>query len=434
MDHKTCMENLSAYLDGELSRDERALLENHLADCPECRNVLNELKSLSLIIHKHGMEPVPFSLKEKIFAKPKEKPAFYAWIMKPALVASMVAAGMLIVFNIMKNPEPMRAPLSRNTLELMSVPKPEDAQLPSPPRHEFSKPAMPISVESGLSEESDSVSAVSVPEADSKTAQTLRLSKRRRTLAQPKSVRAGYRGAGTYTAYGAEAGFRGVPTLAGASAKMSASKIREDRNHIAVSCKSFNEVRWKTYPKEYEVKLSPAMQKSLYDFSPDFKLRGMEEYSARILEHYCYSPYSNPSAVVGDFNGDGSPDAYLVGYEKNWLERILLVSNPAGTYDAVRLEKRKYDGIEAGVKACPWCYDKNKKLINAYYLQPKGASYICGGDYYMEKSSLKNDGIALLNIWEKGLYISYISIWDEGSKTFIEQHCILTPCSEHECR
>jgi hypothetical protein len=58
---------------------------------------------------------------------------------------------------------------------------------------------------------------------------------------------------------------------------------------------------------------------------------------------------------------------------------------------------------------------------------------MCGGDYQVE-CSLENDGIALLDLWEKGLYISYISIWDEKNKNIIEQHCVLNPCSEYECR
>jgi len=226
----------------------------------------------------------------------------------------------------------------------------------------------------------------------------------------------------------------GVAAVAGASAQAVGDGIRGDRNHIAVSCKSIYNLRGKTNPdKEYEVKLSPAMKKALNDYSPDFKLRGLEEYSTRILEHYCFSRYSNPSAVLGDFNGDGERDAYLIGYEKDWLVRLVLVSNSAGTYDAISLGKYKYNGLEAAVKQCSWCYDKNKKLRNAYYLQPKGTSYMCGGDYQVE-CSLENDGIALLDLWEKGLYISYISIWDEKNKNIIEQHCVLNPCSEYECR
>jgi anti-sigma factor RsiW len=40
-------ELLSAYLDGELSADERAALEQRLADSPELRGMLDELQSVS---------------------------------------------------------------------------------------------------------------------------------------------------------------------------------------------------------------------------------------------------------------------------------------------------------------------------------------------------------------------------------------------------
>lgn len=44
----TCQyeEKLSAYLDGELTREERKALTIHLHECPSCRNLLSELKNL----------------------------------------------------------------------------------------------------------------------------------------------------------------------------------------------------------------------------------------------------------------------------------------------------------------------------------------------------------------------------------------------------
>lgn len=109
MDHKTCRENLSAYLDGELPREEKVSLEEHLSGCADCAKVLAELKSLSLIIQKHA-EPVPLSLKARVFGGQPEKTAPYGWL-KPLLAASMAAAGVLITLNLMKTPESERAPL-----------------------------------------------------------------------------------------------------------------------------------------------------------------------------------------------------------------------------------------------------------------------------------------------------------------------------------
>lgn len=102
MDHNTCRENLSAYLDGELPQGEKALVEAHLAGCPDCRAVLGQLGTVSGIMKKHIMEPVPPSLKGEVLGG-REKFS-YPWL-KPVLALSTVAAGVLVVLNLNKPPE-----------------------------------------------------------------------------------------------------------------------------------------------------------------------------------------------------------------------------------------------------------------------------------------------------------------------------------------
>ncbi|MEI7528233.1 MAG: anti-sigma factor [Elusimicrobiota bacterium] len=101
MEHKTCRENLSAYLDGELPPGERLALESHLTGCAECGRELAELRRVSVIVKKHLMEPEPLSLKAAVFAK-KREPVFSAWL-KPAAVLSAAAAGLLIFLNLPKH-------------------------------------------------------------------------------------------------------------------------------------------------------------------------------------------------------------------------------------------------------------------------------------------------------------------------------------------
>ncbi|MCX5791527.1 MAG: zf-HC2 domain-containing protein [Elusimicrobia bacterium] len=101
MEHKTCRENLSAYLDGELPPGERLALESHLTGCAECGRELAELKRVSAIVKKHLMEPEPLSLRAAVFAK-KREPVFSAWL-KPAAVLSAAAAGLLIFLNLPKH-------------------------------------------------------------------------------------------------------------------------------------------------------------------------------------------------------------------------------------------------------------------------------------------------------------------------------------------
>ncbi len=101
MEHKTCRENLSAYLDGELPPGERLSLESHLTGCAECSRELAELKRVSAIVKKHLMEPEPLSLRAAVFAK-KREPVLSAWL-KPAAVLSAAAAGLLIFLNLPKH-------------------------------------------------------------------------------------------------------------------------------------------------------------------------------------------------------------------------------------------------------------------------------------------------------------------------------------------
>lgn len=150
MDHKFCRDNLSAYLDNELPQAEKAALESHLAECPECSKELSELRSLSLLIHKHAVEPVPAGLKAKVFA-PEKKPA-YAWL-KPALAASMAAAGVLLVLNVVKTPESVQAPtafMSRSPSNMAAASGPEEAPLPPLPGQKLSEPAAGAASVGGL--------------------------------------------------------------------------------------------------------------------------------------------------------------------------------------------------------------------------------------------------------------------------------------------
>lgn len=101
MDHNTCRDNLSAYLDGELPALEKALLEAHLADCPDCRAALGQLGAVSSIFKKHAMEPVPPALKSAVLGGRK---AARPWL-KPVLALSAAAAGVLVVINLNRPPE-----------------------------------------------------------------------------------------------------------------------------------------------------------------------------------------------------------------------------------------------------------------------------------------------------------------------------------------
>lgn len=108
MEHNTCRENLSAFLDDELPREEKLSLESHLAACPDCRRELAELKQVSAVFRKHAMQPAPLSLKDAVFAEKPAAPFFSSWL-KPAAAFAAAAAGLLIILALPKTGERKQA-------------------------------------------------------------------------------------------------------------------------------------------------------------------------------------------------------------------------------------------------------------------------------------------------------------------------------------
>ena len=133
MDHKTCRENISAFLDGELPEDECSALENHLAVCPECRAELKQLGRLSAVIKQHAMEPVPLSLKGQVLGR-RGKQAAYPWL-RPVLALSAAAAGVLVVLNLGKNPEQTAQLRQEYFSAAMPMHKTEKASPPGPQKN-----------------------------------------------------------------------------------------------------------------------------------------------------------------------------------------------------------------------------------------------------------------------------------------------------------
>ena len=50
-------DRLSAYLDDEMGREERAALDEHIAECPECRETLADLRRV--VDRARTLEPQP---------------------------------------------------------------------------------------------------------------------------------------------------------------------------------------------------------------------------------------------------------------------------------------------------------------------------------------------------------------------------------------
>ncbi|WP_428937140.1 anti-sigma factor family protein [Fontivita pretiosa] len=50
---------IHAYHDGELSAEQRVAVESHLADCPQCRALLEELREISRVLATAPMREMP---------------------------------------------------------------------------------------------------------------------------------------------------------------------------------------------------------------------------------------------------------------------------------------------------------------------------------------------------------------------------------------
>ncbi len=69
-DHKHCegiLENLSAYLDGEASEALCAEIDRHLADCADCRVVIDTLRRTVSLYHTLPQSELPDHLRERLY-------------------------------------------------------------------------------------------------------------------------------------------------------------------------------------------------------------------------------------------------------------------------------------------------------------------------------------------------------------------------------
>jgi predicted anti-sigma-YlaC factor YlaD len=59
---------LSDYLDGELDEQLCAEIEQHLADCGDCRILVDTLRRTVTLYRTHGHEPLPPQTKDRLYA------------------------------------------------------------------------------------------------------------------------------------------------------------------------------------------------------------------------------------------------------------------------------------------------------------------------------------------------------------------------------
>lgn len=162
---------------------------------------------------------------------------------------------------------------------------------------------------------------------------------------------------------------------------------------------------------DYKVILSSAMEKTLKEHEPTFKIFSSKHFNPYIISSYkfgepfyaheYYRIFQSPSAVIGDFNGDNKLDVVLLGYKhkpqgvmeyqpskKFLMLLVFIISKDAG-----------YKVFTRNIRELPETFDPEKPSKDFYWLElvKKGEKITnCAGDFL----ELKADGIKQLDTEE----------------------------------
>lgn len=109
-------EQISAWLDGELTPDNAAVVRNHIADCPQCQRVVESYRSIAISIRDLPPVTPPVTLADEIFAQTVDagQPRLlwrgsrigYGFAGIAAVLAMFVVAGYLFVGGYQRSIEP----------------------------------------------------------------------------------------------------------------------------------------------------------------------------------------------------------------------------------------------------------------------------------------------------------------------------------------
>lgn len=130
-------DRLSEYLDDELTIEERAAIDRHLASCEDCRSHLDGLRRLARAIAEAGVPPVPADLHEKIGRRLDEatvlRPRRWRFALPATIAATISAIGILIAVQMREGRLPPSVPESPHPSEVDLGKVRSDAPLPAPP-------------------------------------------------------------------------------------------------------------------------------------------------------------------------------------------------------------------------------------------------------------------------------------------------------------
>ena len=166
---------------------------------------------------------------------------------------------------------------------------------------------------------------------------------------------------------------------------------------------------------EYRIVLPDDMERALRAFDPSFKIWEQSDYSVKDIRRYPFSLQSTPSAVIGDFNGDGRLDCALAGRNDHGPELLVILSDTGG-YRVVPIYRREtFDAPRKKGKRVP------RTAFGLLSFAPKGKAYDVGGDMTVRFVTLRNDGFLDRQLNEYSFnwwYGPNISWWEGSTSAF----------------
>jgi hypothetical protein len=150
----------------------------------------------------------------------------------------------------------------------------------------------------------------------------------------------------------------------------------------------------------FRLLLPPAMERLLQDSAPRFELWPWQHYDRDVHSVYVISHRTAPSAIIGDFNGDGVQDVVIEGHDWHRVLRLCVLSQN-DDFTFIVLQSRPWNSTAV---------DPHNQIS---YLSFRGPGRI-GTNYNDEEMVLRTDAFEVITV-DKAAVLYY---WN--GKTFVE--------------
>jgi len=109
-------QEISNYLEGEVSTEMRAALESHVKGCKRCTAVLDGTRNIISIYSDDRLQEVPFGYHQRLRSKlqaamPRPRGSIYGWAL--AFAALALLTGSVAIVGVATSHNPLRDPLAK---------------------------------------------------------------------------------------------------------------------------------------------------------------------------------------------------------------------------------------------------------------------------------------------------------------------------------